>query len=63
MGCSNVAKIEALTRVSQTFEEDGIYLTPASRKLFVNPDTRLFQLWHFLLSNLKKPGRGEKDDR
>jgi hypothetical protein len=36
MGCSIVAKIDALIRVSQAFETDGVHLTQASGKFFVN---------------------------
>jgi hypothetical protein len=37
MGYSSVAKIDAVIRVSQTFEGDGVHLIPASGILFVNP--------------------------
>jgi hypothetical protein len=45
MGCSDVAKIDALIRVSQAFETNGVHLTPASGKLFVY--TTLFNLATF----------------
>jgi hypothetical protein len=36
MGCRNVGKIDALLKVSQAFESNGVHLTSQSGKLFVN---------------------------